>query len=377
MNTSDKNIDWDKILSVLEEGAEAPLNEEEAAVLRNFAEMKERVQSAGRFPAEDGWQRFTAARDARTPKVRYIKRIAVAAGIAALITGAGIWFSRQQVHTVTPAASQALAVLPPAAGIQLRLANGSVMALDSTSPVTQNNNGTQVKMNNDGLVYEAGNNTKAVTQPDTLVVPLGNSIRVSLPDGTGMWVNADSRVIFPAAFNGPSREVWVEGEAYLEVAARPQQPFIVHAAGMDVKVLGTAFNINTRHITVQATLSSGKVSAVAGAGNMLLSPGEQAEWNRSTGSLQRRKVEVRRYTAWKDNELYFEEAPLSEILTSLGRSYDYTFTYGDNTLQQLDFTLDMSRPENLQQVLDQISRTNRELHFKIYGRVIVVSRQPK
>ncbi|TWF40726.1 FecR family protein [Chitinophaga polysaccharea] len=372
MDTPGKDINWDKLLDALENADTASLNEEEQAMLRAASEMKSRVQSADKFPTEEGWQRFVAARDNRPLKVSWRKRVAVAAAVTALVAGTGWWW---QHHRSTGKSSglMAKADLKPSVRPQIHLSNGKIMTLDSAGTAVQNVNGTAIRANNSEVIYE-GSNGAATPQQDTLVVPRGNTIRVVLSDGTKVCVNAESELVYPSGFNGLKREVQVKGEAFFEVAANPQQPFIVHAKGVAINVLGTAFNVNTYTVSIQTTLTSGKVSTVADGQNVVLSPGQQSIYNSQTKTLQQQTVDTRIFTAWKDGDIYFEETSLSTILNSLGRSFDYEFKFEDASLEKLSFTLDMRTPEDLQQVLDRISLTNGDVKFRVQGRTIYVRR---
>lgn len=374
MDTPGKDINWDKLLSALEDDRTEPLNEEEAAMLRAAGEMKDRVKAGAKFPTEEGWQHFVAARESRKMKVIWRRRIAVAAAAAALLITAGVW-SWQKNTPGHPAqvASVHKADQPAAGKVQLVMSNGKTITLGNQAPVTQDNNGTKVQVDSTGIVYQAGNNKKTVNAMDTLLVPRGNQIRIELSDETGVWVNADSKLAYPAAFNGNTREVWIQGEAYFDVAPNAQQPFVVHAGGTTVQVLGTSFNIST-YVTIQTTLTSGKVSTSAGADKVVLSPGQQSVYNAANGNLQKEAVDTRIYTAWKDGDIYFEEATLGVILNSLGRSFDYDFKFEEPTLETLNITLDMRKPETLQPVLDQIRLTIGKIKFRVQGRTVFVSR---
>ena len=374
MDTPGKDINWDKLLSALEDGRTEPLNEEEAAMLRAAGEMKDRVKAGDKFPAEAGWQHFVAARESRKMKIVWRRRIAAAAAAAALLITAGVWSWQQHKPGGQPPVAAVHKADQPAAGkVQLVLSNGQTITLGDQAPVTQDNNGTKVQVDSTGIVYQAGNNKKPVNAMDTLRVPRGNQIRIELSDATEVWVNADSRLVYPAAFNGNIREVWVQGEAYFDVAPNAQQPFVVHAGSSSIQVLGTSFNVNT-YVTIQTTLTSGKVSASVGEENVVLAPGQQSVYNAATGSLEKATVDTRIFTAWKDGDIYFEEATLGTILNSLGRSFDYDFKFEDTTLEKLNITLDMHKPETLQPVLDHIKLSIGNIKFRVQGRTVFVSR---
>ncbi|HEY8954269.1 FecR family protein [Chitinophaga sp.] len=375
MDTPDKDINWDKLLAALEGTNMEPLTAEEEAMLKESREIQQRLATHDKFPVDEGWQRFTAARDIHKPKIVWWKpawEIAAAAAVLAVVITAGLRFWKKEVaHQPTVIAQ---ADMKPSGHVQL-LGNGKKIVLDSVSQTLQYNNGVQVKANSASIVYEATNGKEENITMDTLLVPRGNKIRVKLADGTVVSMNADSRLVYPTAFNGKTREVSMEGEAFFEVAANPQQPFLVHTTKMDIRVLGTTFNVNTYETsTIQTTLTSGKVRVGPESNSIILSPGEQSSYNEASGALVKKQVDIRIYTAWKDNNIYFEDASLSDITTSLGRTFDYDFKFEDASLAALSFTLDMQQPTNLQDVLNRIHLTIGDIKFRVQGRMVYISR---
>ncbi len=375
MDTPEKNMDWDKLLDALESNDNASLNEEEMAMWQAAREMKQRTQTEQKFPVEAGWQQFQAARRGRHLRVVWRKRLAAAAAVAAFVAGIAIWW-RQDRRADKPAqASLVQDEIRPVDKVRIRLSNGKTITLDSTAPAVQNNNGSLVKLKEDGIVYQAETGRTAnVQQFDSLFVPRGNKIHITLADGTGVWVNADSKLVYPASFGSATREVWVEGEAFFDVAQHPKQPFVVHAKDVAVNVLGTSFNVNTYDANIRTTLTSGKISASASRQRVVLTPGQQASYNIGSGILLQLEVDTRIFTSWKDGDVYFEEADLATIVRSLGRSFDYDFEFEDPSLEKLSFTLDMRNPTNIRQVLDYLSLTNQKIKFQIKNRTVLISR---
>ncbi|MBV7531029.1 FecR family protein [Chitinophaga sp. sic0106] len=374
MNTPDQDINWDKILSALADGDTSQLTDAEKSAYLAALEMKQLTKSAERFPTEEGWQRFAADREQRSLKVRWRNRLAVAATLLVLLGAAGTWWALHQTKPSAKPGMLAKATLPPSSGVQIKMGNGQFISLDSAGKTTQLANGTTVQLNKANVIQYSVSSTVTI-QLDTLVVPNGNKAHIVLGDGSHVWLNAGSQLVYPTAFNGKTRQVYITGEAFFEVAPNAQQVFEVAAGAVNVNVLGTSFNINNYNTTIQTTLVTGKVSTGTAGNTLVLTPGQQAQYNSHTHQQQRINVDTRIYTAWKDGDLYFEEAGLGQIMESLGRSYDYTFTCKDATLAQLQLTLDMRQPTNLQQVLDQISRITGTVQFRIEGRNIEVFRK--
>lgn len=159
-----------------------------------------------------------------------------------------------------------------------------------------------------------------------LVVPYGKQTTLTLADGTRVWINAGSRLVYPVVFEKQKREIYVEGEIYMEVAHDAERPFSVHTGKMDVCVLGTKFYISSygRDRTQEVVLLSGSVS-VAPAGRsdrgIRIVPGQQAILGTSE-SLEVREVEAESYISWIHGYLPFDNDPLSNILERLSRYYN-------------------------------------------------------
>ena len=199
---------------------------------------------------------------------------------------------------------------------------------------------------NKQLFYAADQGGEKISRMNRLDVPQGAEYHLVLSDGTRVWMNARSRLVYPVAF-GDTREVELEGEAYFEVTRDENRPFIVHAGQVAVKVLGTEFNVNTcRKQKVQTVLVKGSVQVEnGGKREVVLRPGELAE---TVGTQIRvTQVNVRKYTAWREGVFYFEEAELEEIMTVLERS------------------------ETIENVLKKIERTT-SVHFTIQQGIIQV-----
>jgi ferric-dicitrate binding protein FerR (iron transport regulator) len=225
-----------------------------------------------------------------------------------------------------------------------------------------------------GVVYSASKAGQAATVIyDTLEVPRGKTYQLQLPDGSKVVLNAASRLIFPEAFQGNTRQVYIQGEAFFDIQHDPRSAFIVHAGGAEMKVLGTSFNVNTFNKELTTTLVSGKLMVSSSLEKVILSPGEQSTCNQD-GSISKQKVDARLYTAWSHGDLYFDNERLENITENLGRTYDYDFEFRDRSLEDIRLTLDMPKPPSLDEVFKQIQLTGTKLKVNIQGRKVVVMR---
>ncbi|HEX5555239.1 MAG TPA: FecR domain-containing protein [Chitinophagaceae bacterium] len=206
----------------------------------------------------------------------------------------------------------------------------------------------------------------------TLSTPRGGEYRLVLSDGTKVWLNAATKLVYPSVFTGATRAVTLEGEAYFEVHTDATHPFIVHTAIQNIKVLGTSFNVHAYRDekSVVTTLVDGSLQ-VKGAGKTLqLQPGQQAQSDVS-GELQLNpEADVQQAIAWKNGYFRFDKADLHAIMQRLSRWYDVDIHYEKN-LRIHYFGAIMSRDNNISQILGMLEATG-EVHFKIRDKEVVV-----
>lgn len=150
----------------------------------------------------------------------------------------------------------------------------------------------------------------------------GQKLLTILSDGTKVYLNGESKILFPQAFSHTTREVTVTGEAFFEVV-KDVKPFIVHATQIKTEVLGTSFNIkNPEGGAVEVTLVEGSVNIVTPSGkSSILKPNQQAVVPFNTAEIITKEVNILRYTSWKDNILYFEQTTLKEAISTLESWY--------------------------------------------------------
>lgn len=368
MDVNDNHIDWDKLLDIIERSEANPgsLNDEELAMLSAAREMHVRL-NMDKFSAQDGWLDFIQKRDRQKHTYNInISRWLVAAS-ALLIIGLGIW---RLSSKKTPLQNMAVA---PVEKIKLKRSNGVVLVLGDSSKTMQDN-AVHIQSDSSSVTYTATGDQQAAVIFDTLEVPRGRSYALQLPDGTHVSLNASSRLIFPEAFNGAKREVYVEGETFFDVKHDAQHPFVVHAGKVSMTVLGTAFNVNTLGKSLTTTLVRGKVLVAVENNNVILLPGEQSVYGED-GSLRKQQVDTRLYTAWYYGDLFFDDATLADITGTLARVYDYDFVFDDPSVGAMRFTLDMGKPADIQDVLEQIRKTGSGIAFNVDGRNIKVEKK--
>ena len=192
-----------------------------------------------------------------------------------------------------------------------------------------------------------------------------------LPDGTKVWLNQSSVLKYPRAFEGKERHVYLDGEAYFEVAKDEGKPFHVLANGVDIKVLGTSFNVMAYRGHTITTLVEGKVCLTYKDESVLIVPDRQAEVIAETGKILMREVYARNFTLWKDGVFYFENAALETIAERLSQWYDVNIIFNDEALKKLRYSVEMKRYNNIQDLLTKIEKTQK-VKFLIQGKSIYI-----
>lgn len=191
----------------------------------------------------------------------------------------------------------------------------------------------------------------------------GTQTRLTLSDGSVVWLNSGSTLCFPLSFrNQNNRKVELQGEGYFDVKKNEKQPFIVHTSAIDVKVLGTSFNVsaykNEHEITV--ALVEGKVALVKEINGVIkkileLNPMESAIFNPKKNNIVHSKVDlIDKYTAWKDGRIVFYNDPIEKVVSRLENWYNVEIEVDDSTLSKYHFTATFI-DESLEQVFKLLS----------------------
>ena len=304
----------------------------------------------------------------------------VAAAILIIMAGTGGYFAfkdKKRENEIVKTTAQDIKA-PISNKAVITLANGKQIVLDSAGNGTlaMQGNVTLVKKDNGQIEYSASGSSLSGVGYNTLTNPRGSKvINLTLSDGSRVWLNAESSLRYPAAFSGKERTVSITGEAYFEVRHDPTRPFIVRKGDMQVKVLGTHFNVNAYDDETQMkiTLLEGAVKVSLGSSGKMIKPGEQAQIKNHNNSLPPeiiiRAVDVDEEVAWKNGLFYFNKVDLQTVLRQLTKWYDVDVAYQGNIPKQT-FGGDMERTLSLSQVLKILEKS--EVHFKIDGKKIIV-----
>lgn len=304
--------------------------------------------------------------------------IAVAASIL-MVVGAGLIFFKNQheANAIARLQQEEASIQPGGPKAMLTLADGSKISLDeAANGKLANQAGITITKTKEGqLVYTmspSSTGTAAVQTYNTISTPKGGQYQINLPDGTKVWLNAASSLIYPIAFADRERKVELKGEAYFEVSPDKEKPFRVVTDQQTVSVLGTHFNISAYADDgfVKTTLLEGKVKVQLKDLDVsaVLSPGEQSVLKERTFNVQ--KVDVEEAIAWKNNTFLFQNEELGDIMREISRWYDVEVVCPPD-MAKVTFSGSGSRDKSIKQAL-RIMQLTGTVHFKFEGRRITV-----
>ena len=285
--------------------------------------------------------------------------------------------SKNEIKIIQPGGNKATLTLGDGSKISLTDATDGVIAKQAGIDITKTNNGE--------LIYTVTNSSNSKKDfYNTIETPRGGQYQINLPDGTKVWLNAESYLRYPAAFDDTQRTVELKGEAYFEVAKRfnkkgSRVAFKVitnlgSGRNQEVEVLGTHFNINaySNEPSNKTTLLEGsvKVKNLASGLMGLLNPDQQSVINPSSPSVLIKAIDAEEAVAWKDGFFSFNDENLITIMNKISRWYDVDIDYKGNKIDKT-FGGRISRFNSVNEVLDMLQTTG-AVRFKIEGRRILV-----
>jgi transmembrane sensor len=304
---------------------------------------------------------------------------------AALVLLAAGTVGYQAFHTRQEPGPAALRHLPAKGDIApgsnqavLTLAGGKQILLTGAQNglLSRQGNTRVVKLAGGRLAYEANGASSYAKDNEaplynTIATPRGGQYQITLPDGTRVWLNAATSLRFPAAFTDKERSVEITGEAYFEVAADKDKPFIVRAGQTQTRVLGTHFDIMAYgdEKAIKTTLLEGSVSMEQGGLSTLLHPGEQGAFDPDGGTPITKKVNVGATIAWKDGYYYFDRTKMEDVMRQIARWYNVDIVY-QGAIPQDEIVGKIPRTAYVSEVLHIMELIG--IRFKIEGRKITV-----
>ena len=268
-----------------------------------------------------------------------------------------------QRDTIIPGGNRAVLVLEDGTEVLLDTVGRGTIAENAHTKVT--------KLDDGELAYSSAAANEGSVSFNTLTTPKGGQYAITLVDGTRVWLNSASSIRFPTSFKGSERTVELTGEAYFEVARHHSMVFKVKVNDIEVKVLGTHFNIMAYNdeAAVNTTLLEGSVSINRQKEIVLLRPGQQAQIKASEKIGIIKNADIGQAIAWKNGIFNFNGSDIEATMRQIARWYDIEVIYEDKITEH--FNGSIPRNASIEKVLNMLEHTG-VVHFNRQGRKIFV-----
>lgn len=279
------------------------------------------------------------------------------------------------VSADAPQSSEARMVLSTGEEIALKKDNSTIALNDATNQVTVNDSIIDLS--------EKTGEGKPTVQMNEVVIPYGKKSELLLADGTKVWLNAGSRLAFPSRFTQNIREVFLEGEACFQVTKNEKQPFIVKAGNLDVKVLGTYFNVSAypADATIETVLLEGSVAVEKpktfglGKNEVILKPSQKASFEKEASEFTvTDEPDTDLYIAWTYGWLKYDKESLWSVLRKVERYYNVEIHLPDNYPGDDKITGKLDLKESLEEVMVVLADASR-FEYRINGNKVFIEKK--
>ena len=309
---------------------------------------------------------------------RLLVRLAIAASIllVAILTSVGYFRMNSDMEIANFA--ETLNHIKAENNTRILLQNGEEVQIDKTqSQIKYDAKGENILINSEKKVVQKIDKVKAVY--NTVIVPYGKRAQITLSEGTKVWLNSGSKLVFPAVFAQNKREVFIEGEAIFDVTHMKDKPFVVSTNDFGIKVLGTVFNVSVYSDDKYSriVLEKGKIELIGRETSIFaqekleISPGTMAIFDRNQKTFEQEQVNPQKYLSWREGYLIFNSEKLESILKKLGRYYNIEMIISDNQLKYETFSGYLDLKSSPEEVLAVINETTSFSFSNNQGRIII------
>lgn len=339
------------------------------ASLLDESVYEQRREEWGQLELNESFENVRKERNRRV-RLRNMRRIAVAASVLLLVTVGGTWLGKGDRDTVghfqptTETGVRGRALLTLSTGERVVLSQQDTLLQSEEISIRVNRAGEAVYETKDSVVPSS-------TTYNIMEVPQGAEFHLTLGDGTKVWLNSGTRLRYPVKFTGDVRFVELSGEAYFDVKRDEALPFVVKTSRSEVMVLGTEFCVKDYVNQVnQTTLVSGSVSVKDFRGqSYVIVPGQQVCIDQDSSCVL--EVETLYFTSWKDGYFMFDQATLERIMDELARWYNFDYFFANAEARNMMLTARIKKYDNIDTVLDILSRTG-DIRFSRKGNTITI-----
>ena len=185
----------------------------------------------------------------------------------------------------------------------------------------------------------------------------GHPVSFNLSDGSTVWLNSNSTLIYPEHFVGVSRQVTLDGEGYFKIE-KDKVPFVVKNIGADVKVYGTEFNVKAYQgaKNTKVVLVSGQVALLSNGNERIMNPGEIASFDLKSGDIDISRGYIDQEICWREGKFIFRDVPLGDVMERIAQKFDVDFVFEDPYLSAFRYNMTLKN-ESLEQILQMLALT--------------------
>lgn len=347
--------------------------------IRLYREAYMRRADAFRMDVEEEYRCFAGRTKRGRGRVLWRWCGAAAASVAVLLA---VWFFADRVEVEEKTLAEAKTLVGRRTA-ELILASGERVELGGNALNIKTEDGRRIAADSCKRLSYREADVEGVMEEEpvynTVRVPGGADYAVELADGTIARLNCETELRYPVRFVGKERRVYLDGEAFFEVAKNAEMPFIVETKQMQVEVTGTQFDVKAyaEDETMQATLVEGGVEVCAyGARSkpVALTPSQQYVLDVQTRQAEVKKVDVQLYTGWVEGMFVFKNQRLEDVMTMLARWYSVDVFYIGESVKDIRLSANLGRYEHIDKILDIIQETNK-IGFSRKGNVVTVMKK--
>lgn len=327
--------------------------------LESVAVEKERMDISEMEDLFSKIERNTVLRS-RFGRKRKMLIYSIAASVAILVVSSVFtyWHYRNNLTDSLLTAAELLSDVNGSGHVELVLSDEERIPIEESDASIQYAKKGEIKVN-EKMLENASNEKKESVEPvyNQLIVPVGKRSNLTFADGTQIWVNAGTRVVYPVEFEKDKREIYVDGEVFLNVSPDKNRPFHVKTSDMQIVVLGTSFNVTAykSDSVCAVVLVHGSVKVESkGVRDQKLNPNDM--YVKQGRMTHVKRVDIADYVSWKDGVYHFNNEEMGTILRRLSRYYGVTI-HADRSVIQLRCSGKLDLKEDVTRVLNGLAET--------------------
>ncbi len=309
---------------------------------------------------------------------RQFVRLSAAASVLLICAVTVFWYSQLNSRSEILSYAQTVTDTLPDQNTRLILQDGKEIKIGKNeSKISYAQNGKDITIGADQTVVQE----ITLEEPsfNTVIVPYGKRTFITLSEGTKVWLNSGSRLIYPTVFAENMREVYIEGEAVFDVTHSESRPFFVKTRDYDVKVLGTVFNVSSYADDKNSStvLKEGKVElsyngSLLNRAKLVIFPGERAVFDPDKKVFTQQKVKPEEYMSWQEGYLVLNSEKLADILKKLTRYYNVEILLQNVELQNETFSGNLDLKNSPAEVLEIIAQTTPFLYSYENNKLVIM-----